>query len=724
MYISQVKIRNFRSFKSLDLEFHPGKNVIVGKNNSGKSNIIKALDYVLGEKYPTYINFGVEDFHATCSDSGEPQYSSSFTIYVQLKHGNSYTDYNEDELLKYGRNIGYIPITKPIFNEDTKDIEEDYLYSDEKYNNGQGQPRKYWENADMISLWIKKADSVSIYLHVRKEDGDIIKYFGIILRTSENNLPNKFLFTVNKNLRDSLVTSAIIPAVRSSYADLKINGYSWYSKMLKALWNSDNTGTRETLKSLNKQVQEEANKIFDPAISEITDQVSQTVHASAVTLRLLTKNDDELYKTAKIYVDDSGFETTLENKGTGTQSCVIISLFVQYCKKMHSSGSLLAIEEPECYLHPHARRALSSSLDSFIQNGMDNGKPDNQIILTTHSPEFLKGTQLENIHVLRKDASGTSTVSSIPADDDCIREYRQKIEMIINREDAEMFFADNVILVEGGEKHLLPFIADLEREEGQADNPLDRYNISVVRVGGKGNFRVYVSLLKRLGIPYYLIADFDMLYGGTELRQLEPNDLRWNLGDGISDARNEILRKWTEAIKSNFSLNESSVQQTLCSPHRHDGQAMCRILEDVCTTGEITNELKNLWEYIKDRHRRGKINYDSVRENTTNSSLIPLETVLRKLFGDEQIYILRKGELEDYYTNDGKAISGGKEVKALGIADAVCTGMSNSQRNTIETYLDVSEYQIVIRQAIQDCKNRLQSDSGTNVSPCSSAGEE
>lgn len=723
MYISQVKIRNFRSFKSLDLEFHPGKNVIVGKNNSGKSNIIKALDYVLGERYPTYINFGTEDFHATCSGSDEPQYSSSFTIYVQLKHGDDSADYNEDELLKYQRKICFLSLSKPIFNERTQDIDEDYLYSDERYNSGPTQPWKTWETADDISLKIEHADSVSIYLHVRKENGENVKYFGIILENPANR-PNQFIFTVNKNLRDSLITSAIIPAVRSPNSDLKINDYSWYSKMLKALWHSDDAGPRDELKRLNLLVQEEANRIFNPAISEITSQISRTINASSVMLRLLTKNESELYKTARVYVDDSGFETTLENKGTGTQSCVIISLFVQYCKTMHRSGSLLAIEEPECYLHPHARRALSSSLDSFIQNGVNNGKPDNQIILTTHSPEFLKGTRLENVHVLRKDASGTSTVSSIPRDDDCIREYRQKIEMIINREDAEMFFADCVILVEGGEKHLLPFIADLEREEGQVDNPLDRYNISVVRVGGKGNFRVYVSLLKRLGIPYYLIADFDMLYGGVELRQLESNDLRWNHGDEVSDTRNEILRKWTEAIKSTFLLNERSIQQTLCSPHSYDGQAMCRILENVCNTGEVTNELRSLWEYIKDRHHRGKINYISVTESITDHSLISLDVVLQNLFNDEQIYILREGELEDYYSERGRAIPGGKEVKALGIADAVCTDIRDSQRNTIETYLDVSEYRMVIRQAIQDCKNRSPDNSGRNVSSRSSEGDE
>ncbi len=47
MYLSRLYIRNYRSIKELDLRFEKGKNVIIGRNNAGKSNIIKALNIVL-----------------------------------------------------------------------------------------------------------------------------------------------------------------------------------------------------------------------------------------------------------------------------------------------------------------------------------------------------------------------------------------------------------------------------------------------------------------------------------------------------------------------------------------------------------------------------------------------------------------------------------------------------------------------------------------------------
>lgn len=54
MYLSKISIKNFRSIKDLTLVFQEEKNIIVGRNNSGKSNIIKALDIVLSEGSPTY----------------------------------------------------------------------------------------------------------------------------------------------------------------------------------------------------------------------------------------------------------------------------------------------------------------------------------------------------------------------------------------------------------------------------------------------------------------------------------------------------------------------------------------------------------------------------------------------------------------------------------------------------------------------------------------------
>ena len=52
MIITKLKIKKYKSIEDMTLEFVKGKNIIVGQNNCGKSNIISAINLVIGEKYP------------------------------------------------------------------------------------------------------------------------------------------------------------------------------------------------------------------------------------------------------------------------------------------------------------------------------------------------------------------------------------------------------------------------------------------------------------------------------------------------------------------------------------------------------------------------------------------------------------------------------------------------------------------------------------------------
>lgn len=50
--ISKIKIRNFKRFKSLDVSFNKDINILIGDNESGKSTILQAIDFVAsGSRY-------------------------------------------------------------------------------------------------------------------------------------------------------------------------------------------------------------------------------------------------------------------------------------------------------------------------------------------------------------------------------------------------------------------------------------------------------------------------------------------------------------------------------------------------------------------------------------------------------------------------------------------------------------------------------------------------
>ena len=51
MHIKEVRLRNFLSYADCRVEFSKGINAIYGLNGSGKSNVLKAIEYVLSHSY-------------------------------------------------------------------------------------------------------------------------------------------------------------------------------------------------------------------------------------------------------------------------------------------------------------------------------------------------------------------------------------------------------------------------------------------------------------------------------------------------------------------------------------------------------------------------------------------------------------------------------------------------------------------------------------------------
>ena len=61
----------------------------------------------------------------------------------------------------------------------------------------------------------------------------------------------------------------------------------------------------------------------------------------------------------------------------GIQSAIVVALIHAY-KELKRTGAILLIEEPEVYLHPHARRYFYSLLK-------DLSEQETQVFFTTHS---------------------------------------------------------------------------------------------------------------------------------------------------------------------------------------------------------------------------------------------------------------------------------------------------------------------------------------------------
>lgn len=520
VHISRLVIRNYRSIKNLDLRFEKGKNVIIGRNNAGKSNIIKAIDLILGESSPTYQksqNITENDFFK--GDTSNPIY-----ILCQLERDHA-DDINYEEIYANGHgysiHLGLYPRreidsetgisvvygTPQLYRLNLSNIDECCTTIDHLFDVDLDDPNVYRRYIT------PKVRHLGLF---EKELGD--KYeFILIFRASENNgrieKELRFLYrpesldtwtlAFQSSIRNELLQSAIIPAFRDPYTQLRITDYNWYGKLLKHYSASPN----EDLLSAFEAVKKASDGIFKSLVDEINDSSIRVAFPNTdISIQYNPESKKDIHKNALIYVDD-GFNSLLTDKGSGIQSAVIIGLFDYYTRNIsHCSCSLLAIEEPELYLHPHGRRVISNRLDNFLEGGR------NQVILTTHSSEFITAAQDSvNLIVVNKDKDEGTLAKNTRFDDP------KEHQILVKTENSEMFFAKKVLLVEGGDKYILEAIAQyygttIKPELGK--NWLNDNNISIIAVGGKEEFWKYVNKLNELNIENYVLADFDFLVTG------------------------------------------------------------------------------------------------------------------------------------------------------------------------------------------------------------------
>jgi predicted ATP-dependent endonuclease of OLD family len=63
-YISKINFKNYKSIRDLTIDLHPGLNIIIGQNSSGKTNFVQAVHNVLSEsghhELPIGFEFGFE----------------------------------------------------------------------------------------------------------------------------------------------------------------------------------------------------------------------------------------------------------------------------------------------------------------------------------------------------------------------------------------------------------------------------------------------------------------------------------------------------------------------------------------------------------------------------------------------------------------------------------------------------------------------------------------
>jgi len=538
MKLKWVHIKNYRSCKDVRIDIG-SMQALVGANNAGKSSIIRALDLLFN---PSTTKVDKETFWNGDID---------LKIWIEAIFEELSDAEKEDEKLRpFLRPGDTFHIARSATWKIEEPEEEGAPPSDGKPVISQHfckpMPKYEWLqegqiNGKNIAEWLKKKDNLKV------GDADFLDYAGTTkpavgawkakakefieayltdddFEDSWNDNPQGYAGV----LKGTLPHFIFVPAVRDLTDEAKVTKTNPFGKLLYAVLESVTAQQKIELETTLEGLQKRLNRIggadrIDSIVEteKKLNDVLKEYMACDLEIEFQSPSVETLLTTPQLFADD-GFRNMVTNKGHGLQRAIIFSILRCYSELVTGVGEqkkkpmIFAVEEPELYMHPQAQRNIRKVFRGIADR-------DDQVIFSTHSSLLLDVAYFDEViraESVQEEIDGRNTVKSVvwqlPMEamiedlkdrrgiDGTIDSMRELYSHAYHPNRSEGFFAKSIILVEGPtEQYALPIYAET------AGHPLDSMNISVVDSGGKGSMDRLYRIFNELGIPCFMLFDYD-----------------------------------------------------------------------------------------------------------------------------------------------------------------------------------------------------------------------
>ncbi len=338
MKLVKFSVTNFRSITQAYRIPISEIAVLIGKNNEGKSNMLRALN----------IAMNILRFHADSS---------------RRRYGLGYLSRNNESYYRWERDF---PIAFQIRTKNTQSI----FRLEFELSNNEIQEFKSKIGSNLNG-------TLPIEIRIGKDQAPKIK----VIKTGRG---AKTLNSKSKNIAEYIADRIFfnyIPAVRTDQEAIKVVNEMMSEELAKLESEEKYRKALDTIKELQTPILnalseniKESLKEFIPHINDVSIEIQESRRKYALRQQL------------DIVIDD-GNKTNLEFKGDGVKSLAALGLLKNIPVK-EGVVSLVAIEEPESHLHPGAIHILRDTIYELANV--------NQVIVSTHNPLFVDRNNLRS----------------------------------------------------------------------------------------------------------------------------------------------------------------------------------------------------------------------------------------------------------------------------------------------------------------------------------------
>lgn len=408
MLLTGLKIKNFKSIASADIDFEP-LTMLVGANASGKSNLINVFRFISnitteGIDNAVALQGGIPYLANASLPKGTP-IEISFTLDLS----------NEGWVRSTGKKTVALEIQKI-----------DYHFTLQPNLRGGG----YHIISDDMSLTF---DCLHVDLTARRDQRYTSLNAKYLLsaerKTAKASIQLKHIFTPPDVIDDETrhtIECDITPQVfaRLCNEDKKELMLYRISMLLPSLF-SESTFIRIfdfDPRELKKSSSMASTKILEENGSNVASVLHSILRTKENRKKLTTLLNEFLPFVDGITIEnnfDKSFSYKVQEKfsnkafhanflsdGTVSLLAIIIALYFE------ELSNVIILEEPERNIHP---KLLSSLLESA-----ENVSEEKQVIITTHNPEFLKHAKIDNVRLVQRDADGYTLIST-PGNSEAVR---------------------------------------------------------------------------------------------------------------------------------------------------------------------------------------------------------------------------------------------------------------------------------------------------------------